>query len=196
MSFYFRGLLSGLTLALAACTSTLPEPPLVSETALTDISTDLRNLIRHDPELNSEFRHYLDLPGSKAFAVYSSDTWVASGYADKKLSLEIARAEALRLCRFFAHQARGCQIIHEESASALAPEELNSLPDEVISYTDLQAYRAYQAQPGHKAIAGNASGILGGGHAASRHDAERKALRMCQKNTHESIPECVIVASE
>lgn len=148
--------------------------------------------------LEDEYQVYLDKTGNKAFAVYWDKQGIprATGFADDKLSIEIARREALRLCHAYTqNQNTGCRL-EDESTTDRAPLNQDNYPKEVIAYRDAAHWDKYQATSGHKAIAGNLSGIQASTQAETQTEAEEQALLACYENTHFSMPTCYILDSQ
>ncbi|MCZ2723150.1 hypothetical protein O1D97_16405 [Marinomonas sp. 15G1-11] len=182
--------------SLVAC-SVLDTPLSFQESELESIqlSDGFRLELQTIPWAAREFRQYQDQDGNKAFATYrQGGKLLATGFSDEKLTKELAFSEALRLCHAYAKVEIGCNIEHFE-ASLEEPIDLSLYPPEVIGFPDVTHFDYYQKQRGHKAIAGNASGILGG-IASTELMAQKKAINQCRRNTHFSAPDCYIIASE
>lgn len=168
------------------------------ELAQQDVSSQFAHTLQHEEWLADEYRSYLSKNGYKAFAVYWDDSGIpyASGYSDDKLSMSLARKEALRLCQAYAQtENSGCRIEDEEATSR---KQLNpkDYPNEVIAYRDVGHWEEYQTISGHKAIAGNQAGIQSGSKGDTQAEAEEKALEQCYQHTHFSMPTCYTIASE
>lgn len=195
-------LTSLITMTLLAC-SNLQQPSSgvlsSQEVVQQNISSQLAHSLQHEEWLANEYRIYLSKTGYKAFAVYWDDQGIprATGYADDKISAQLARKEALRLCNAYvqSHTHSKCHIEDEANTdrTLLDPK---AYPNEVIAYRDVEHWQEYLAEPGHKAIAGNQSGILGGSEGKTKAEAENKALTQCYDHTHFSVPTCYIIASE
>ncbi len=148
------------------------------------------------PWVAGEFRQYKQEDGHKAFATYRLDGKIkATGFSDEKLTSTLARSEALRLCHVYADVHSGCKIELIESTQN-PPVDLSKYPKEVIGYPDVAHFEYYQKQKGHKALAGNLSGILGGAMGITELKAQKKAIELCRINAHFSSGKCYIIASE
>lgn len=160
------------------------------------LSSNFVQQLQQEEWLANQFRIYETRKGYKAFATYSFDNHiVASGFSDNKLTLGLAKSEALRLCHAYAQVLVGCKI-EAEAGTDRERIDYSTLPKEVIGYPDYEHYQDYLNRSGHKAIAGNLSGILGGGQAATEKKAQEEALAECYNNTHFSVPNCYIIQSE
>lgn len=184
---------------LSACStsqqSNTSDNPVLTQKSL---NPHFSEVLEHTEWLAEEYRIYRSKHGNKAFAVYWDDHGIprASGFGDDKLSMELARKEALRLCQaYIRNQVTGCRIEDEEMTNR-APLNANQYPKEVIAYRDAAHWKTYLAASGHKAIAGNLSGVLGGAQGNSQSEAEEQALEQCQQHTHFSMPTCYIIASQ
>ncbi|WP_067220487.1 hypothetical protein [Marinomonas gallaica] len=192
-----------LTVSLAALTvATLSACSIVHNTDSTASSKTLRphffEALEQTQWLEDEYQVYLDKTGNKAFAVYWDKQGIprATGFADDKLSIEIARREALRLCHAYTqNQNTGCRL-EDESTTDRAPLNQDNYPKEVIAYRDAAHWDKHQATSGHKAIAGNLSGIQASTQAETQTEAEEQALLACYENTHFSMPTCYILDSQ
>ncbi|MGB2064875.1 hypothetical protein [Marinomonas gallaica] len=192
-----------ITVSLAALIlATLSACSIVHNTDSTAPSKTLRphfsEALKQTQWLADEYQEYLDKTGDKAFAVYWDKQGIprATGFADDKLSIEIARREALRLCHAYTqNQDTGCRL-EDEATTDRTPLHQDNYPKEVIAYRDAAHWDKYQAISGHKAITGNLSGIQASAQAKTQNEAEEQALLECYENTHFSMPTCYIIDSQ
>jgi hypothetical protein len=172
-----------------------PEPFNEIELKSIQISEAFKYELQFTPWVTREFRQYQEQAGNKAFATYwLSGELVATGFSDEKLTKELAFSEALRLCHVYAKVNSGCTIEHFEASTEKAI-DASLYPPEVIGFPDVAHYDYYQKQKGHKALAGNKTGILGGGMASTEIMAQKKAINQCRRNAHFSAPHCYIIES-
>lgn len=191
-------LLSGLIgNVLVGCSSlNTSEPFKKVELEHIQISETLRLELQTIAWAAGEFRQYQEQAGNKAFAVYRvNGELVATGFSDDKLTKKLAFSEALRLCHAYARVDSGCKIEHFEGSHEKSI-DLSLYPPEVIGFPDVAHYDYYQKQKGHKALAGNKTGILGGGIASTEIMAQKKAINQCRRNAHFSAPYCYIIESQ
>lgn len=184
---------------LSACSNVQEQGPFSQvEVEQLDISPRFSNALEHEEWLANEYREYLSTKGNKAFAVYWNDVGLplASGYGDDKLSMAIARKEALRLCQAYSQSQQKKCVIENEEATHREPLDPASFPKEVIAYRDVAHWQEYLSTLGHKAIVGNPSGIKGGSKGDSQAEAEQKALEQCRENASYISLGCYIIASE
>lgn len=163
-----------------------------------DIRPTFSHALEREEWLANEYRKYLATKGNKAFAVYWDGLGYpsASGYSDDKLSMTIARKEALRLCQAYSQSQRQYCVIEDEKGTDREPLKSTDFPKEVIAYRDADHWQEYVSTRGHKAIAGNQSGIKAGSKGASQAEAEQKALEQCRENASYVSLDCYIIASE
>ncbi|MFT2111103.1 hypothetical protein [Marinomonas sp. 2405UD68-3] len=183
--------------ALIGCIS-MNSPKVFQDFEVTSVSISdaLKQDLQTIPWVAGEFRQYTQQNGHKAFATYRKQGKIkATGFSDEKLTRSLAISEALRLCHAYANVRTGCEIELIEGTQAEVV-DLSKYPKEVIGYPDVAHYDYYQKQKGHKALAGNLSGILGGAMAKTELKAQKKAIELCRINAHFSANRCYIITSE
>lgn len=184
---------------LTACSSVQKQGVFSqAELAEQNIHPQFSRALEREEWLANEYRKYLSTKGNKAFAVYWDAVGfpLASGYGDDKLTMTIARKEALRLCQAYSRSQQERCVVESEEATHREPLDPASFPEEVIAYRDVAHWQQYLSTPGHKAIVGNPSGIKGGSKGESQADAEQKALAQCQEKASDISLGCYIIASE
>lgn len=184
---------------LTACSS-VQKQGVFSQAELAEqkIHPQFLRALEREEWLANEYRKYLSTKGNKAFAVYWNDAGLplASGYGDDKLTMTIARKEALRLCQAYSQSQQKRCVVESEAATHREPLDSASFPEEVIAYRDVAYWQQYLSTPSHKAIVGNPSGIKSGSKGESRAEAEQKALAQCQEKASYISLGCYIIASE
>ncbi|MBJ7552133.1 hypothetical protein [Marinomonas ostreistagni] len=188
------------TLLLITACSTFQKTGVFEQNELNQrqIGMHFTRMLQSEDWLANEYRTYLNKKGNKAFAVFWNEAGrpIASGFADDKLSIDIARKEALRLCQAYSRSQRANCLVEDQEGTNRAPLNPADYPKEIIAYRDVDHWQDYLSTSGHKAIAGNRSGVLGGSEGDTKQEAELNALSQCKINTHASISHCYIIASE
>lgn len=151
--------------------------------------------------IQREFETYQNRKGYKAFAfMYSDDGWLATGWADDKISQRDAIREAFRLCEFYGDKHAPCEIVDlqwpQPGRSTLIEGE--PAPKELIAFRDIEGFREYRkaARPKAFVISEHSGAGFWDADAKTVEEAIQRAFAICNALIHESEKQCLLLEKE
>ena len=153
--------------------------------------------------IRDEYAIYQKREGYKAFAI-STDaggTIFATGFADDKVSKQVAFNEALRMCAHFSQGDGQCSVIDEQVSNGtigLSQTQIDTAPKVLIAHRDIRQYVQYTNSRAPKAfvVAACSGQSFWLEQQTSQQSAEKKALEQCELNRQASDPCCTLLKSE
>ena len=197
---YFKGIITVVLMSLLqACSSLLPLDVSYSGPK----NPALTEALVSQGWIRDEYATYQKREGYKAFAI-STDakgTIFATGFADDKVSKQVAFNEALRMCAHFSQGDGQCSIIDEQvsnGTTGLSQTQIDTAPTVLIAHRDIRQYVQYTNARAPKAfvVAACSGQSFWLEQQTSQQSAEKKALEQCKLNRHASDPCCTLLESE
>ena len=194
-----------LSLTLSGCL-TLPTLKK-SETAVLLSAQDsnavaLLEQTKSDTSGWTQWKLYQSVEGYKAFAISadSEGNMTSTGWSEDMISQYWAVRSAMYLCRYYANYDWPCQVVDIQGPSkevVLSQETLDSLPEQIMSFSSVRIYNKYQLADGPKAITMRMpSGRVNWTQADTVAEAQEQARKTCYEELHEVELNCEVLASE
>ena len=149
-----------------------------------------------------EYAEYKSRRGHKAFAVaIFSNTVMATGFGDDKITMVWAEHEALRMCQHYSEGLGTCVIVDKDSKQGrhgLSQTQIDAAPEELIAHRDIIKYYSYKDAKAPKAFV--IAACSGQAFWLAKQDtvtqAEEDAMQACENGRHPSDPCCLLLESE
>jgi len=197
---YLKGIVLALFVGLLqACSQMSPQNMAYSGPE----NPTLTQALADQDWIRDEYAIYQYRKGYKAFAIAVDATGIifATGFADDKVSKQVAYDEALRMCGHFSQGDGQCSVIDEQVSNGytrLTPIQIDTAPNVLITHRDIRQYVQYTKARAPKAfvVAAGSGQSFWLEQQSNQQRAEQNALEKCELNRHASDPVCALLESE